>query len=181
MKVGSNMKKLLSLVVVIIMATQVFALTGCGGYWADKGEHQPDDGCCGQYEDTQWSKLAVTIIKHPQGGVLKSQLTCTFQVTYTWQDQEYYDGTKYNYPAGTIPDEPPSYITLHTYWSNGQSKYNETKRTFDVDNPKGEFTLTLQPSQAGLYFDKTFEAGFGWSDGDGNHNIFSSKAVCTVP
>jgi len=174
------MKKLLCLVVSLIITTQVFTLSGCSGYWAGENEKQPGDVCCGN-DDFQWCKLSIQIIKQPAGGTLINRLTCTFQAIFTWEDQKYWDGAKYNYPKGVDPTPSPYGITLHTYWYNGADRYNEEKTKFDEEHPGGVYTITLTPKQAGLYFDKTFEADFGWSDADGNHNQSSVKAVCTVP
>jgi hypothetical protein len=173
------MKKLSFLMLALVLSCQALISTGCGGYWAQSGEQQPGQACCGK-DDIQWSRISVTIVKQPQGGTNINQLTCTFKVAYTWEDQKYWDGSKYNYPKGYYPSEGPFPITLFTYWWNGQDRYNEEKTQFTYEKNGGIYTMTLTPKQAGYYFDKTFEASFGWSDKDGNHNPSSQKAVCAV-
>lgn len=176
------MKKLHYLGVVGLLLAAL-ALTGCGGYWGtgSSTDGQPGQSCCGDDKDLQWSRLTVEILKDPQGGQLINKLTCTFKVTYTWEDQQYWDGEKYNMPEGQFPGQGPGTITLHPYWFNGQKRYDEEKMTFDYKNTGGIYTISIEPEKAGFYFDKTFEADFGWTDIDKDHNLASKPAVCTTP
>lgn len=182
MKVGSQMKKLLFVILACIVVTLGFILTGCGGYWGtgDNNEGQPGQSACGDDKDLQWSKLDVEIITQPQGGMYVNNLTCTFKVTYTWEDQKYWNGKSYDMPAGMTPDRGPNEIGLHPYWFNGEKRYEQEKMVFDMNHTGGVYTISLQPPKAGLYFDKTFEADFGWTDINKDHNLSSKPAVCTV-
>jgi len=115
--------------------------------------------------------LSFGIVTQPKGGQNVQTLSCSYNVSFSPMVWKVFN------EQGTDPD-----ITLRVSWMNDKGEQsNVADGIFDQSSPSGTvYKTTKTTGQPNQYFNNTYWARFQWHDENGDHDVTSEKAVCTV-